>query len=111
MSQTFIIFIAVVANAGLSMAAVYRLRRTETAPREAGATIGLAIPLALLAGVCGSVGLDLGRRAMGFQPDAALLVTALVLGVATVMADVAGGMLHGGWGTTLNSRSPRGSGI
>ena len=94
-AQALAVFVAVVANSGLSMAAIYRLRRTETVAREARATIGLATPLAGLAGVCAGVVLAVGGRAMGLQPDAALVAAALVLAAATVMADVTGGMLLG----------------
>jgi len=94
-AQAFVVFVAVVANCGLSMAAIYRLRRSETVAREVRATIGLAVPLAALAGVSASVGLFVGGRAMGLQPDAALVATAVVLAVATVSADVTGSMLLG----------------
>ncbi len=94
-AQAFVIFVAVVANAGLTMAAIYRLRRSTTIASEAGSIIGLVLPLAVLAGVAVGVGLELGGQAMGFQPYTALLVAAMVLGVATVLADVFGGMLLG----------------
>jgi len=94
-AQAFAIFVAVVANCGLSMAAIYRLRRTQTVRREVQATIGLAAPLALLAAVCAGVGLAVGGRAMGLQPDVSLVIAALVLAAATVIADVSGGALLG----------------
>jgi Membrane protein involved in the export of O-antigen and teichoic acid len=94
-AQAFVVFVAVVANCGLSMAAIYRLRRSEAVAREVRATVGLAAPLAALAGICAGVGLVVGGRAMGLQPDAALVATALVLAAATVMADVTGSMLLG----------------
>lgn len=94
-AQAIVIFVAVVANCGISMAAIYRLRRTETVGREIGATIGLATPLAAFAGTCASVGIVVGGRAMGLEPDAALVAAAFVLGAATVIADVTGSMLLG----------------
>lgn len=94
-AQAFAIFVAVVANGGLSMAAIYRLRRTQVLRREVQATIGLAAPLSLLAAVCAGVGLAVGGRAMGLQPDVSLVTAALVLAAATVIADVTGSTLLG----------------
>lgn len=94
-AQAIVIFVAVVANCGISMAAIYRLRRTETVGREVRATLGLATPLAIFAGACASVGILVGGRAMGLQPDTALVAAAFVLAAATVMADVTGSMLLG----------------
>jgi len=94
-AQAFAVFVAVVANCGLSMAAIYRLRRSDAVGREVRATVGLSVPLAILAAVCAGVGLVVGGHAMGLQPDAALVATALVLSAATVLADVTGSMLLG----------------
>jgi stage V sporulation protein B len=94
-AQAFIVFVAVVANAGLSMAAIYRLRRTREVARETAATIGLVIPLVVIAAAASGVGLALGGQAMGLDPYAGLLATGMILAAATVMADVFGGMLLG----------------
>jgi stage V sporulation protein B len=94
-AQAFAIFVAVVANCGLSMAAIYRLRRTDVVRREVGATIGLTAPLAALAALAAGIGLAVGGRAMGLQPDVALVTATLLLAAATVIADVAGSMLLG----------------
>jgi stage V sporulation protein B len=94
-AQAFAIFVAVVANCGLSMAAIYRLRRTEVVRREVGATIGLTAPLAALAALVAGIGLAITGRAMGLQPDVTLVTATLLLAAATVIADVAGSMLLG----------------
>ena len=94
-AQAIVILVAVVSNCGLSMAAIYRLRRSEAIGREVRATIGLAIPLALFAGACAGVGIVAGGAAMGLHPDTALVAAAFVLAAATVMADVTASMLLG----------------
>lgn len=93
--QSFAIMTAVVANGGLSMAAIYRLRRTGSVAREVGAMVGLAIPLTVLAAVIASVGLTLGARAMGLPPDTGLIAAVVTLTVTTVVADVSSSLLLG----------------
>lgn len=93
--QSFAIMTAVVANAGLSMAAIYRLRRSGSVAREMGAMVGLAIPLAVLAAVTASVGLIFGAATMGLPRDTGLVIAVVVLTVATVLADVSSSFLLG----------------
>lgn len=93
--QSLAILIAVVANGGLSMAAIYRLRRSESIAREVQAIVGLAFPLAVVAAIIATVGLGLGATSMGLPPDTGLIAAIVGLATATVMADVSGALLLG----------------